>query len=263
MAIIIWLAARAVGHERASAGSVRRACIAARRSNVIPFTPRDAARPTISAHISSGILPRERQLLTRDGSTASCDDTTKVPPIASINASAVMMESDIAAANVFTECEFVKLHDTVMASALWAMHSSGMAERFEAIGNRLILLREALKLSQVEFCRRAGIRNNNYNPFEKGKKKITHAAVDKLKHTYGVSRDWIFDGEPWTLRRDLFDMIYGGPQRVQNGAFNGSEPHHAEPAGDGAGAEHHRIARRQPNRADRDPAVLVRRGGKP
>jgi transcriptional regulator with XRE-family HTH domain len=67
--------------------------------------------------------------------------------------------------------------------------------KMEAIGERLRMTREALGFKQNEFAEKAGIPNNTYNQYEKGKKRPFLENAQKLVDTYGLSLDWIYDGK--------------------------------------------------------------------
>ena len=62
----------------------------------------------------------------------------------------------------------------------------------KTIGRRLLRTRQALKLSQAEFCRQIGVERNLYNPFEKGRRRITVDVAMKIRDRYGVTLDWIY-----------------------------------------------------------------------
>lgn len=67
---------------------------------------------------------------------------------------------------------------------------------FEAIGKRLKAIREITKLSQKDFAARAGIRDTTYNQYERGvsQPKVEYAYA--LCDTYGLTLDWIYNGDP-------------------------------------------------------------------
>src|SRR6516165_3551222 len=51
----------------------------------------------------------------------------------------------------------------------------------KTISRRLLRTRQALKLSQAEFCRQIGVERNLYNPFEKGRRRITIDVAMKIR----------------------------------------------------------------------------------
>jgi transcriptional regulator with XRE-family HTH domain len=79
---------------------------------------------------------------------------------------------------------------------------------FEAIAQRLIATREAVGLKQSEFAKRAGIPVNTYNQYERA---VSQPRIDyafALCDTYGVTLDWIYNGDPsglpYRLTQELF-----------------------------------------------------------
>ena len=74
-------------------------------------------------------------------------------------------------------------------------------------GRRLLRTREALELSQAEFCRQIGVERNLYNPFEKGRRRITIDVAMKIRDRYGITLDWIYAGEPYALPSALYHKL--------------------------------------------------------
>ena len=74
-------------------------------------------------------------------------------------------------------------------------------------GRRLLRTREALELSQAEFCRQIGVERNLYNPFEKGRRRITIDVAMKIRNRYGITLDWIYAGDPHALPSDLYHKL--------------------------------------------------------
>ena len=77
----------------------------------------------------------------------------------------------------------------------------------ESVAYRLTLTRQALGLTQVEFGQRAGIAKNTYNQYETGTNMPNLESARKIKLTYNVSLDWIYDGDNSGLPYDLVDAI--------------------------------------------------------
>lgn len=76
-----------------------------------------------------------------------------------------------------------------------------------AIGRRLLETRRALSLSQKQMCEPAGIAANTYNQYEKG---VARPVIDnalRLCYAHGLSLDWIYRGDPSSLRVKLLDAI--------------------------------------------------------
>ena len=77
----------------------------------------------------------------------------------------------------------------------------------KSIGRRLLKTREALGLSQAEFCRQIGVQRNLYNPFEKGRRRITIDVATEIRDRYGISLDWIYCGDQRALPSDLYQKL--------------------------------------------------------
>ena len=79
---------------------------------------------------------------------------------------------------------------------------------FEAIAQRLIATRKALGLKQSEFAKRAGIPVNTYNQYEKA---VSQPRIDyafALCDTYGLTLDWIYNGDPSGLQYRLTQQLF-------------------------------------------------------
>ena len=77
----------------------------------------------------------------------------------------------------------------------------------KTIGRRLLRTRQALKLSQAEFCRQSGVERNLYNPCEKDRRRITIGVAMRIRDRYGVTLDWIYVGDPHALPSDLYHQL--------------------------------------------------------
>lgn len=75
------------------------------------------------------------------------------------------------------------------------------------IGKRLRDTRLALKLSQREFCGEAGIAPSAYNNWEQGNARPSLDNAFRLCDAHRLSLDWIFNGDPTTLRPLLVQAI--------------------------------------------------------
>ena len=83
-----------------------------------------------------------------------------------------------------------------------------MAKRFAAIGHRLKQLRLALgNLSQADVCRAIDVIPSRWNQYETGDRKITDDVAARLRQRYGVTRDWIYDGDPSGLPVRFADKL--------------------------------------------------------
>lgn len=77
----------------------------------------------------------------------------------------------------------------------------------KAIGRRLALTRQVFGFQQNEFAEKAGIAAPTYNEFEKGK---TRPSIDKarlLRRAFGLTHDWIYEGDLSGLRYEIAEAI--------------------------------------------------------
>lgn len=72
---------------------------------------------------------------------------------------------------------------------------------------RLALTREALGLTQTDFCEGAGISQPRYSPFESGKRRLSLDAALALCTHYAVTLDWLYRGDPSGLPVHLANKI--------------------------------------------------------
>lgn len=83
-----------------------------------------------------------------------------------------------------------------------------MPDSVQVIANRLIRTREALGFTeQVDFCEEIGVAKNVYNPFEKGRRRITIDVAIKIRARFDVSLDWIYCGDASRISLNLYKKI--------------------------------------------------------
>jgi transcriptional regulator with XRE-family HTH domain len=77
------------------------------------------------------------------------------------------------------------------------------------VAYRLELTREALGLSPTELCKIVGMRPNQWSQYvdPKGKRRITVDAVFRLKDEFGITLEWVYDGDHSRLPADLREKI--------------------------------------------------------
>lgn len=180
-------------HARASTGSRGNA---ANASKVICEQPFSAASRTISDQRPGG-MPRVRQVLTVLAGKPSPADTAPVPPRSSIAESAVSCMDASIVRSLRTSQEFAPCETTFPPE-----HAALplMAESVKDIGQRLLEARLALGFSsQVDFCNEIKVEKNIYNPFERGKRRITIDVAVKIKKRFGIPLDWTYCGDPSAL----------------------------------------------------------------
>jgi len=144
---------------------------AAGTSSVIPYTRRFFAGSSTKNQLAAGIEPRVF--------TPRSSAIEQVPPTAGRQPSALSQNSN----------------------------GVDMPMIPKNIGRRLLRTREALALSQAEFCRQIGVERNLYNPFEKGRRRITIDVAMKIRDRYGITLDWIYAGEPYALPSALYHKL--------------------------------------------------------
>lgn len=81
---------------------------------------------------------------------------------------------------------------------------------YAAIGDRLEKLRRLIGDDQQKFAAKAKLSQNQYNQWERGKKRPSLDDALKLCDTYNVTLDWIYRGDPsglgYQLANDLRDL---------------------------------------------------------
>jgi len=129
--------------------AVLRGSRAASTSSVIPFTRRFFASSSIKNQLAAGRKPMTDLSIPRSSAIEQIPPCRQ-PSVSSQNANGV---------------------DMPVAP--------------KTIGRRLFRTRQALKLSQAEFCRQIGVERNLYNPFEKGRRRITIDVAMKIRGSIG------------------------------------------------------------------------------
>lgn len=78
----------------------------------------------------------------------------------------------------------------------------------QAIAYRLRITREALGFNQLRFAKEIGVDKNTYNPWEQGEDRtIPRDKAQRIKDRFGVSLDWIYDGDPANLPTGIYTRI--------------------------------------------------------
>lgn len=74
---------------------------------------------------------------------------------------------------------------------------------------RILWHRSLLGLTQAEYAARAGLKRAAINNYESGDFQVGLAAARALRNTYGLSLDFIYEGDedtlPMNLRKALLD----------------------------------------------------------
>lgn len=80
-----------------------------------------------------------------------------------------------------------------------------MTRSIPDIAERLIATQQALNIEPVELCKETGISQTQWTQFTdpKYKRRITLDAAYKLKDTYSITLEWIYDGDRTKLPHDI------------------------------------------------------------
>lgn len=84
----------------------------------------------------------------------------------------------------------------------------------DPVAQRLFFTRLALGYTdQGKYARNAGMTPQTYNAFERGSRSLSLWAANRLIATYGLTREWLFDGIPNRLPHELVMKLiaYGAP----------------------------------------------------
>lgn len=76
-----------------------------------------------------------------------------------------------------------------------------------AIGHRLRLARTVIGSQQADFAAKAGIAQNTYNQYERGKKRPSVDNALKLCDAYMLTLDWIYRDDPSGLPYRFADSL--------------------------------------------------------
>lgn len=156
-------------------------------------------------NLSCEIFPRARQLLTADAPTPAKERASPSPPSAKMTSSTehnmtlinsrFVNQSTVHIMPIVTSCEF--------------RLNAGMARSLKDIAARLVLTEQALQVTAAELCRATGIAPNAWSQFKNPEKKrrITVDAAFKLKDQYGVTLEWLYDGDISSLPSRLANRI--------------------------------------------------------
>lgn len=80
----------------------------------------------------------------------------------------------------------------------------------EAVGRRIIALRERTKLQQQQLAKQIHITKSTLNGYETGKRTLTTESAKRLRVRFGVTVDWLFFGDMQVTGHDL--MLQIGPE---------------------------------------------------
>lgn len=171
-------------------------------STVIPWASKASL---ISRKFSGGISPRTRQLTTAEGRTAATAEVLVGPPRASITASTEVSIPVHSSRNV----KMSSLHRMGIVTNCELGPNVPAMRTIPDIAERLVATQVALGKSQAELCRLSGLTETQWTQFTKPeyKRRITLACAYKLKDAFGVTLEWIYDGDRSRLPHDLAQKL--------------------------------------------------------
>lgn len=162
------------------------------------------ARSTIK-NLSAGIAPRFFQLLTAETPTPAMEAVADGPPNFSTTAS--MVES--MTINSSRTVNVSSVHRTPIVTDCEVGPNGDMPRSPEEVAARLRLIEIALERRAADICRDTGIGPNAWSQYKNSDKKrpITRAAAYKLKDAYGITLEYIFDGDRSRLPADFLKKL--------------------------------------------------------
>jgi transcriptional regulator with XRE-family HTH domain len=84
----------------------------------------------------------------------------------------------------------------------------------EAVGKRIIALRERAKLEQQQLAVQLHVTKSTLNGYERGKRTLTTESAKRLRRRFGVTVDWLFFGDMQVTGHDLMLQIGPEPEPV-------------------------------------------------
>ena len=101
------------------------------------------------------------------------------------------------------------LHEMAIVTSCELRPNWAMSRSLKDIASRLETTRQALGLTAAELCRRTGIKPNQWSQFVNPSKKrrITLAATYRLRDEFGLTLDWVYDGDASGLPDRLVQKI--------------------------------------------------------
>jgi len=80
----------------------------------------------------------------------------------------------------------------------------------EAVGRRIIALREKAQLQQQTLAKQLNITKSTLNAYEKGKRPLTMESCRRLRRRFGITTDWLLFGDMHVAAANL--MLEIGPE---------------------------------------------------
>lgn len=102
----------------------------------------------------------------------------------------------------------------IVAQEFRARYCCAMTKAYQDIANRLKWHRDLLELNQEEYALRAGLKRNQLSNWEAGSNRIGLDGARALRKTYGLSLDFIYEGDPDTLPMTLRNAWLDRPDEI-------------------------------------------------
>ncbi len=80
----------------------------------------------------------------------------------------------------------------------------------EAVGRRLVALRQRAKLQQQELAQQLHMTKSTLSAYESGSRPLTMESARRMRKRFGVTVDWLLFGDMQVTGRDL--MLEIGPE---------------------------------------------------
>ena len=181
------------------------------RASLKPKTDRSACCPEaasaslMSTKCSGGISPRDRQLLTAEGQVPASAAILVGPPRALMTASTELSILLHTSRNV----KMSSLHAKGIVTKCESGKNALMTRSLPDVCRRLVATQQALGISPAELSRQSHIPANQWTQFTdpKYKRRITMAAAYKLKDAFGITLEWIFDGDKSRLPHEIANKL--------------------------------------------------------
>ena len=78
------------------------------------------------------------------------------------------------------------------------------------VGRRLRVARLGLGRSAADMCRELGTTERAWSQWENGKRLLDVLVAIRLKERYGITLDWLYDGDPARLPLRLAEWVRSG-----------------------------------------------------
>jgi hypothetical protein len=192
---------RAYQHARSpsAAGSLKRKTEGSASFPMVPNASRNRTK------YSAGILPRARQLLSAEALTPAKSDADPSPPTPSKTSS-----TEVSIPHQYSQpVKLSSLHGMGIVTNCESGTIYPMSRSISDVAKRLVATQRALGIQPAELCRRAKISQNQWSQFTdpKYKRRITILQAYKLKDAFGLTLEWIYDGDPSRLPLEVAQKL--------------------------------------------------------